>query len=43
MTKRASRITIVLAIVSALGGAALIVARSPHAAPGPTLSAAYGH
>lgn len=43
MTKRAKRITIVLAIASALGGAVLIVARAPQSAGGPTPSAAYGH
>jgi hypothetical protein len=43
MTRPASRIAILLAIACALGGAALIVARAPRPAAGPTPSAAYGH
>lgn len=38
-----SRIAIALAIVSAIGGAALIVAHAPHIAAGPGPSAAYSH
>ena len=43
MTRRRSRIAIALAIACALGGAALIVARAPGTAAGPSPSAAYGH
>jgi len=43
MTNRAKRIAIVLAIISALGGAVLIVARAPQSPAGPTPSVAYGH
>ena len=43
MTHRAKRITIVIAVIGALGGAVLIVARAPQSPAGPTPSAAYGH
>ena len=43
MTRRAGRITIVVAIIGALGGAALIVARAPRPVPPASARAAYGH
>ena len=43
MSKRASQISIVLAIIGALGGGVLIVARAPRSAAASTPSAVYGH